>query len=511
MTSKISKTLFFSVIVVLMSFTINRKQTEQKIIATALGSKLDDKLTPYIQTILNNHDSESSVSIGITKGNQIVYARSFGFANLETREHANLQTMYHLSSVSKTSVAAAIVKLESEGRLDINKPVIDYVPYFKLASIEFDKITLKQLLTHTSGLPKHNGLDNWETPSYSKDALQLYIENAANLLLEFQPGTDFNYSDVGYIVLGEVIENVTGMCFEQYIEKHILKPCGMQHSTFIKGKKLPRNWSAPHIFGTTPQVWKYYPYNRMYAPSNAFNSNVIEMCQWGIMNLNSGKYNGKTVLDDRAHALLFAPHADTPWGAKIGCSWFIQEYLGMKTWMHTGEDIGFSSQCILYPEENVSIVVLSNGSNSRTARIANAAIEIIKDMEPKGYQISGKFPFCKTWNERGLDEAKGLWRQLLNDTTDVYFANEWEMNIVGHGLIFTNEIEKAKQAFQFNIELFPEQPNVYDSYGDALLAENDTSGAISYFSKAMAVDSTFTEPLPKLEKLKDFVEKGNLE
>ncbi|MBI1266274.1 MAG: serine hydrolase [Cryomorphaceae bacterium] len=498
--------LLISIFFISATFTCEEKRNPRKIIHTEVGVKMDERLTPYIQSLLAVHDSESSVSVGVTYGDQIVYARSFGYANIETRELANLRTLYHVSSISKTFIAAAIVKLESEGLLDIDDPVVKYIPYFKLASASYMEITLQQLLTHTSGLPAHNGLDNWESPSYSSDALEVYIRSASHLELEFSPGTDFSYSDIGFILLGEVIENVAGGSFEEYVDRQILKPCNMKASTFRKGDELLKNWAAPHIFGTNTQVWKHYPYNRMYAPSNAFNSNVIEMCRWSIMNLHHGKSEKGNVLDSTSHALLFQPHVATPWGKEIGYSWFIQDYLGMTTWMHTGEDIGFSSQCILYPEEDVAIVVLANGSNSRTARIANAAMEIFKDMEPKSYQVSGKFLFCKEWNERGLDSAKNLWKSLLADSTDNYFANEWELNIVGHGLIFTGEIEKAKQVFQFNIDLFPEEPNVYDSYGDALFAECDTLGAISYFMKSMSVDSSFTEPLPKLDKLKDFID-----
>lgn len=472
-----------------------------ELVVGALGNKLEQKLSPFIEKILRDHDCQSSLSIGVTKGGKVIYAKAFGLANVQTGDSANLTTVYHLASIAKTFVASAIIKLQAQGKLDVNDRVVDHLPYFKLQSPAYQEITIKQLLTHTSGLPSHLRLDEWKKPSYAENAVETYVRSAKDAVLEFAPGTDFNYSDVGYITLGDIIAKAAGMNFESYIVTQLFEPAGMDHSTFLKPRTLPENWAAPHIVGTNTQVWEYYPYNREYAPCNALHSTVLDMCKWGVATLDRGK-SGQAIMDTSSYNLLLSPWEDTPWGEKIGFSWFLQQYEGMATVLHTGADIGFSAQMIMYPEEDVCIVVLANRAYSRTARIANATMEVIKDLGIKDYQVSARFPFGKVWDEKGFDSARELWIELLKDTTDNYYANEGELNSLGHGLLFTEEYDKALQAFALNIEMSPGSPNTYDSYGDGLLAIGDTSKAIKYFKKALAVDPDFPDPGPKLEKLK---------
>ncbi len=472
-----------------------------EIIKGKLGLKLQAQLDPFIQQLRFDHDCESSIAIGVTQGDSIIYAKAFGYANIDTKDSVDIYTVYHLASLSKPVVAAALVKLQAQGKLNLNDPVVKYLPYFKLQSPAYKSISIKQILTHTSGLPSNVGKDNWEEPLYTDDALEIYVKSIQSAELEFAPGSGHSYSNTGFNILGDVIAKAAGMTFENYVQQNIFTPAGMESSTFLKPKHLPKHWAAPHIIGTKNRTWEYYPYNRMYAPSSALHSNIVDMCRWGMINLNHGQWGENSVLDPTDYAAMIHPWEDTPWGEKIGLSWYLQNYEGMKTILHTGADIGFSTQIILYPEEDISIVVLANRAYSRTARLANAIIEIIKDLGIKPYEVSARFPFCKTWEEQGFDQAKILWQELLQDTSDIYYANEWEMNSIGHGLIFTKEFTKAKAAFHFNIELFPKSANVYDSYGDALLAEGDTTQAIEYFQQALLVNPEFGDPVPKLEDL----------
>ncbi|MCB0644842.1 MAG: beta-lactamase family protein, partial [Phaeodactylibacter sp.] len=446
--------------------TPKSEEPPQAILRGPIGQKLDAKLSPFVEQLRKEHDCPSSIAIGITQGDSIIYAKAFGYANVEERDTADIYTLYALASISKPVVATAVVKLQEQGKLKLSDPVVKHLPYFRCADSTCQQITLLQLLTHTSGLPKNLRLHDWEHPSYDDDAPEQYVRSAKDTPLEFAPGTDWGYSDVGFNILGDVIAKASGKSFEAYVEEQILRPSGMATATFTKPRELPSNWALPYIHALGTTAWKYYPYNRMYAPCTSLHANLVDMCQWGMTNLHHGSAAGNPVLNADSYDQLFKPWADTPWGQQIGLSWFLQEYEGMKTIMHTGETIGFSTQLILYPEEDICIVVLANRAYSRTARIANAAMEIIKDLPVKPYQVSGRFPFMQSWQAEGLDHAKILWKALLQDTTDNYYAGEWELNLIGHALLFTEDYEEAKAAFDFNMELFPDSPNTYDSYGD---------------------------------------------
>ncbi len=489
-------TFFF----LLATCQITFAKTPDEIIEGELGSKLETKLTPFIEKIMKDHDAVG-LSIGVTKDNEIIYAKGFGFESIKTKKKASINTIYHMASVSKPLVATALVKLQEQGKLDLDDPIVNYLPYFKLADKNSSKITIKQILTHTSGMPRNIGSDEWENPSYSDDSLEKYVRGIKDAKMRFPPGSEFSYSNAGFDVLGDVIAKASGMTFEAYMQKYVLDASGMKESTYLKPNYLPKNWAAPHVLRLTTELWDYYPYNRKHAPSSALHSNVVDMCKWGIINLNGGKFKNRKVLKKSSHELLLKPHFDTPWKEKIGLSWFLQSYEGKKTILHTGEDTGFETQFIMYPEENVSIVVMANRNVSRTARIANAAAEAMFDLKIKDYKISGRFPFGKEMQKNGIESAKKLWQKLKEDKSGKYVVNEWQINIVGHSLIEAKRYKEAKQVFQFNIEEYPKSPNVYDSYGDALLAEGDKVNAIKYFKKALEIDPKFPDPKPKLEKL----------
>lgn len=498
--------LLLIVFLIIIACQFSVAQTPDKIIKGELGKKLEDKLTPFIEKILEDHDAVG-LSIGITKDDEIIYAKGFGYENIKTKKKTTINTIYHMASVSKPFVATALVKLAEQGKLKLDDPVVKYLPYFKLDGEESKKITIKQILTHTSGMPRNIGSDDWDKPSYGDDALEEYVRSINDAKLEFVPGSKYSYSNSGFDILGDVIAKASGMTFEAYMQKYVLDASGMKNTTYLKPNYLPENWAAPHVLRLTTELWKHYPYNRKHAPSSALHSNILDMAKWGIINLNRGTFKDHKLLNGKSHDLLLTPTFDTPWGEKIGLSWFLQSYEGKKTILHTGEDTGFETQFIMYPEEKVSIAVMANRNDSRTARIANASFEALMDMPIKPYKVSAKYPFGKEMQANGIEAAKALWQKLKANDKDNYFTSEWEINIVGHSLIEAKRYEEAKQVFQFNIEEFPKSPNVYDSYGDALLAEGDKENAIKYFKKALEIDPNFPDPKPKLEKLKVPIDK----
>ncbi|MCB0263080.1 MAG: serine hydrolase [Calditrichaeota bacterium] len=488
------------ILLLLVSCQTEPEKLPDEIISGPIGQKLEDELTPYIRRIMIDHKCVS-VAIGVTKGTEIIYAKAFGFEDIETRKEASIHTVYHMASISKPFVATAILQLAEKGKLSLDDPVVKYLPYFKLAENGHETVTIRHLLTHTSGLPITTGSYDWENPSFGEDALEKYVRSIAGEKLLFPSGSQFTYSNPGFECLGNVIAKVSGMSFEDYMQHHVLNPTGMRASTYSKPDYLPDNWAAAHLLRLSTERWQHYPYNRKHAPSSTLHSNVVDMCKWGIINLNYSKLNQLEILKPSTFARLFQPEFDTPWGGKIGLGWFLQEYAGKKTILHNGEDTGFETQLILYPEEEISIVVMANRNSSRTARIANATIEVILDLGIKDYKVSGRFPFGDQMAKNGIDSAKVLWHKLKSDSADRYQTGEYVLNTLGHSLIEADKFELAKEVFQFNIDEFPESPNVYDSFGDALLAEGDTLNAIRYFKKSLAVDPDFEDPKPKLIKL----------
>lgn len=427
----------------------------------------------------------------MSQGDRIVYARAFG--------EATLGTNFHMASLAKPFTATAIVRLAQEGKLSLDDPIVRHLPTFALAGEGFEQITIEQVLTHTSGIPRNIPPHALGEAREDDAALAEFVRSLRDYPLEFEPGSRYAYSNVAYSVLGQIVAELSGESFESFMQREILDAAGMGDSTFHKPDPIPPHWAWPHERALLTERLPDYPYDRRFAPAAALHANVLDMCRWGMLNLNRGEHDGRRILEPAYHDRLLDAHFETPWGEQIGLSWFLQHYEGRRTILHTGQDPGFETQIVLYPDDDVAIVVLANYTESRTARIANAAAEVLFDMEIKPYTISARIPFGRAVHEQGLAAAKPLWQTLGED--ERYFTNEWEMNVLGHSLIRAELHELARQIFAFNIELHPDSANTYDSYGDALLADGRPEEALVYFRKALEVDPEFAEPVPKIARI----------
>ena len=220
------------------------KQVE--IINGDLGLQLDSLLTPYVINLRKLTDNNAGLAIGVTKGDNLIYAKTFGYASIEDSIEADFNTLFHIASVSKPFTASAIVKLVGQGKINLDDYIIDYIPEFKMKSDGYELVTIKHALTHTSGIPRDVTTDGWENPIRGKDALEKNLAFLKDLELDFEPGSEFNYSNTAIDILGIVVARVSGMSFEDFVTEQILKPAGMNSSRYSKPDgKLPKNWAVP--------------------------------------------------------------------------------------------------------------------------------------------------------------------------------------------------------------------------------------------------------------------------
>src|SRR5262249_8781154 len=162
----------------------------------------------------------------------------------------------------KPFVATAVMQLVEQGKVDLDKPVADYLPYFRLKDDRYRSITVRQMLTHTSGMPD---VDNyhWDQPEYDDGALERYVRSLQDKELRWHPGSKYAYSNMAYEVLGDLVAKVSGTTFEDDVEANILKPLGMNSSTLLFKKADPAKLATGHTRtkdGTVTPVGQY-PYH----------------------------------------------------------------------------------------------------------------------------------------------------------------------------------------------------------------------------------------------------------
>ncbi|NIN36534.1 MAG: serine hydrolase, partial [Gammaproteobacteria bacterium] len=170
----------------------------------------------------------------------VLYSKAFGLANMEWDIPNNVDTKYRIYSMSKQFTALLVMQLVEAGKLDLKKPISEYLPYYR--KDVGNQVTVHHLLTHTHGIAEHyERLPSFIVTEPTQELVEKYFCNE----LDFQPGTNFRYSGLlGYILLGAIIESVTGKPYENVLQEKILDPAGMENTTYLDYRKLIKNRAA---------------------------------------------------------------------------------------------------------------------------------------------------------------------------------------------------------------------------------------------------------------------------
>jgi CubicO group peptidase (beta-lactamase class C family) len=343
---------------------------------------LPAKLDRQIERVFRQSDAPG-LAVGVVKDQELVYAKGFGVVNLETGGEITPRTLFHMASITKPFVATSIVQLLEQKKLSLDDPIVKYLPYFEMMDRRYPMLTIRQFLTHSSGMPDVDDY-HWEEPEYDEGALERFVRSLTDRVLVSVPGEKFTYSNMAFEVLGDLIAKVSGQSFADYVKEHILLPLGMNDSSILIREVDPALLANGHVQeeGGTIRVTEHYAYNRRHGPSSCLYSNVVDMSQWAIANMNRGELEGRRILDASSYELLWAPAVEA--GVSdgrpryIGLSWFLSDYRGYQTVSHGGRDIGYQTNFVMVPDAGVAVIVLSNyfGLDTTVSDVTGLALEL---------------------------------------------------------------------------------------------------------------------------------------
>ena len=311
-----------------------------------------------------------------TGGKGLTYVKALGVKNTKTKEALRPEDIFHMASMAKLFTGTGIMQLWEQGLLELDAPVTAYLKWFQMKDPASKDLTLRQLLTHTSGIPDVTDY-HWDAPETGPDALENYVRSPeltnARLLW---PAAEkkFSYSNIGYDILGLVIAKVSGLSFEEYMTEHIFRPLDMADSTFFTPDRDMATICAPHEKNPDNQAvpMKNYPYNRIHAPSSTLTSNLYDAAKWGAAHLN------QKMLKPETYKMVFEPFATVPNnGEEICLSWFCREQNGYRLYGHEGADVGFRSSFWICPELDLYTVVCSNLSNAPLKKISKQIFDLV--------------------------------------------------------------------------------------------------------------------------------------
>ncbi|MFQ5454665.1 MAG: serine hydrolase domain-containing protein [Nitrospirota bacterium] len=329
------------------------------------------------------------LSIALVDENHLIFAEGFGYADIKEKVKATPETVYRVGSISKLFTAVAVMQLAEAGKIDIDKPLKDYLPEFSIKTrfSNAGHITPRNIMTHHSGLPAnlYKGLWTNDPRAFTRIAGMLKDEHTS-----FPPDLIFSYSNIGVTLLGQMVEKVSNREFTSYMDESVLQPFGMVHSSFAEEKRNEKLLAKGYNKGI-----EYDEPPLRDIPASSLYSNVIDLAGFMQVILSEGMVEDTRVLNSETITDMLTPqNNDVPldFDFKVGLGWFLDD-IGTRIAYHGGQTLTFTSYLAILPEHKLGVAVLANSSTGFPAvqeiaeDILNVAIEtqtgIKKKTEPE--------------------------------------------------------------------------------------------------------------------------------
>ena len=458
----------------LFCISLNSSSTAQhKESRSTIYTKIDN----YLEVGIKNGFAGA---IAVIKKGEVVINKGYGFANKDLQWHNNPNTIFDIGSNTKQFTATGILKLYEMGKLQLENPL---KLYFEHLPNDKQNITIHQLLAHTSGLVDAIGNDFDET---SQDE---FFKQVFSSQLLSDPGQQYSYSNIGYSILGRIIELVVQEEYEAFLNKHLFAPAGMKQTGYL----LPK-WDSIHISRSYNRgvldhespIFKYKKNGEIswhLKANGGINSTQNDMLLW----YKALKSN--TIISNESFEKLTTPYANYP-GSELsyGYGWTIKQLENnLKRIAHNGSNGAYAHTVIWFPEEDWFISYATNANSEEVEYIAYEVAKMLLDetFTPKPIK-KNVYAYSIDYMRKNNVEKSGELITLLKQKYPTHFTNSRLLNSVGNILLMINEHpEWSVEIFKRNIELYPNDGNLWDSLGDGFMSLNQKAEAINSYRKAI--------------------------
>lgn len=309
------------------------------------------------------------VAIAVSKYNKVIYQKGFGVQNLQSKEPVRADTVFGIASVTKSFTALAIMQLVEAGKLSVHDPVVNYLPNFNVPGIKpVDAVKIHHLLTHSTGIAP---IERREELNQFHEHID-YLARQGHELLG-KPGAYFSYSNDMFLLLGAIIENVTGVPYRQYMREQILQPLQLNCSTYsIEQLEQMGNVSTPYLFNEDRQVYEPQPWPTLgnYEVGGGIRSTVLDLIKYGNVYVNQRNSNDELFVSSSQMQKMWHPYIKMEQNSYYGYGFKITpNYHGATLVEHGGGQPGVSSNFGFVPEHQLVVAVLTNVSNAPAREI----------------------------------------------------------------------------------------------------------------------------------------------
>ncbi len=434
-------------------------------------------------------------SVLVAENGKIIYKKGFGLANMEWNIPNAPDTRFRLGSITKQFTATLVMQLVEQGKIKLDAKITDYLPDYRKDVGE--RVTIHNLLTHTSGIPNYTALPGFFTDvSRNPYTVADFVKKYASNDLEFEPGSKFSYSNSGYFVLGAIIEKVTGQPYERVLKERIFDPIGMTSTGYDHYATVLEKRAAG--YQKTPEGYVNAAYLDMSLPyaAGSLYSTVDDLYLW-----DQALYTDR-VLSAQSKELMFKPFlSDYAYGWAI-----TKAHLGLGNETtpqisHDGGINGFSSLIVRLPAQKNLIVLLDNTSQGGLGRISQAIINILYDQPFELPKMPVADLVLKTFVEKGSEAGLAQFHDLKTRQSNVYDFSEAGINGLGYQLLGAKKPQDAIEIFKLNVAEFPKSANTYDSLAEAYMISGNTELAIQNYKKSFELDPRNTNAAAIIKRM----------
>jgi len=381
---------------------------------------LDEKITSGIRVFTSWAESQMAysgqpgISVALVKDQEVVWSRGFGYADVEVEKEASPETIYRIASITKLFTSTAIMQLRDKGKLSIHDPITDHLDWFEIGEQKGKPITIENLITHTSGLPREAAGPYWTTVKFpSKEEI---IQNLPNQEHPLKPWRKWKYSNLALSLAGYIVEEASGVPYEDYVETNVFKPLGM-NDTFIKDvprdhPRLAKGYGRRMPDGS--REISEYTSSRGINPAANMATTVLDLAKFAMLQFRVDEEDpvltGET-LREMHRVRWLAPSWDVGWGLGFN----IQRIDGKTYHGHGGSVPGYRTNLRIDMEDKVAVILFTNAGDGEPVKYVEKAFKWI---------APGLAPEPEEKPEMDLERYTGKFRNRWGDTEVLLYNGE---------------------------------------------------------------------------------------
>lgn len=476
---------FFTILWILFQIVLLGCQAQNNNISVEVKENIKSRV---------DNGNNTGIVVGVITSEGVSYY-SYGVKSLETKEPVDENSVFEIGSISKTFTGILLADMVVKGELNLDTPLQQLLPEeVKAPTRNGESIRLYHLSNHTSSFPE---MPDDFTPSnsanfyadYSEEQLYVFLNNYQ---LTRDIGSKYEYSNYAQGLLGHVLANKKQMSYEELMIEVIAKPLKLENTRIAFSPKMKENLAMGHSGGVEVENWDI----PTLAGAGAIRSTAVDMLNYLEANMGLKKSNLYPAMQ-----LSHKKTTSVSSNLMVGLGWHISLRDELEIVWHNGATGGYRAFAGFIKGGDKGIVVLTNSKNA--ADINDIGFHLLDQTSTldKPKKPSFVTHLKNSIENEGIEIAKRTYWELKENQTDKYDFGENQLNGLGYSYLAKGELKKAIAVFKLNTEAFPKSSNVFDSYGEALMKNNENEKAIESYKKSVEINYGNTNGIAMLKKL----------